>query len=104
MTEDNLVSLNDIHAGVFHRTRSSLKRADFKTGNQGDLYAVFVYTPGPCPRPHCAGGRSHFIGLPEDSTTHSGPYRAATIQVVGCHFLVKGDLVQPEPAVLAVCS
>lgn len=105
MTEDDSVSLNDTHTGVFHRTRSSLKRADFKTGNQGDLYAVFIYAPSPCPRPHCAGGwgGGHVRGLPEDTTTHSGPYLAATIQVAGCHFLVKRDLVQPELAVLAVC-
>lgn len=49
------------------------------------------------------GGGSHARGLPEDSTTHSGPYAATTIQVAGWHFLGKGDLVQPELAVLAVC-
>lgn len=69
------------------------------------MLRLFVH-PVPAPGHITLWGGGHVISLPEDTTTHSQHTQvsmAATIQVAGCHFLVKSDLVQPELAVLAVC-
>lgn len=42
--------LNGILGVVFHSAFSPFENADFKTGNQGDLYAVFVYTQSSFPQ------------------------------------------------------
>lgn len=53
---------------------------------------------------HVALGKRPVIGLSEDRTTLSALHLAATIPAAGHHFLVKGDMVRPQLAVLAVCT
>lgn len=88
--------------GGVHSVCSSLKMRILKQETKV-TFKPFVYTQS-LSAGYVTLGECPVIGLSEDRTTHSGLHLAATIPAAGRHFRVKGDMVRPQLAVLAVCT